>query len=329
LAVSAKSYMMLRYKDDRALQQTFKESLLNIQAPLTVLSCNWLDFDSASILQFLSAYEPKSHQELRQWQRYLKPYLAELNTEMRLRYAVALRRLASAEAEPYLKSLIAQTGQAGDFAMQLLARYELALHFQSQAQFETALRDYETIEAYIKIQTNNKLEQNILLQRARIAIEQGNAALALNYLRLRKIEEAQDFVLESEAYLLLGENEKSRYIAQTQLKALQGNPQLAASLQTIVGRSFQAASATAQSIDYFNAALSLSEQFNSDFDIARAKTNLAGAYLAYKADYFDEADALLREAKAIQSRISDFLGLSVTEMNLSHLKGLRVTTYKK
>jgi hypothetical protein len=329
LAASAKNYIILRYRDDQELQKSFRDFVRRNGVPLSIFANDWLNFDESTILQILLMNEGRSSQELRQWQRLAQPYLEDFSAEMALLYGIVLRRLASPEAESYLKVLIAETGQIGDFISQAFARYELALLYQSQGKFEKALEDYLSIEAYLKIQTNIKLEQNIQLQRARIAIEQGNGTLALHYLTKRAKPEETDSVLEAEAYLLLGESEKSRSIAQRALPQLQDNPQLAASFQTILGRSFLMETNGAKSIDYLNAALSLSEQFNSDFDIARAKTNLAGAYLTYTPEYMDEAEALLREAKAIQSKIGDFIGLSVSQRTLQQLQSLRLATYKK
>jgi hypothetical protein len=329
LTASAKNYIILRYRDDQSLQEVFQDFVLMNSVPLSIFANDWLNFDKSTILQILLRNEARNRQELRQWQRLAMPYLEAFSTEMALHYGIVLRRLASIETESYLKALIAETGQMGDFLSQAFTRYELALFYQSQGKFEKAIHDYLSIEAYLKIQTNIKLEQNIHLQRARIAIEQGNGALALQYLAKREKPEETDHVLEAEAYLLLGESEKSRSVAQSALTQLQDNPQLAASLQTIVGRSFLVEASGAKSIDYLNAALSLSEQFNSDFDIARAKANLAAAYLAYTPEYLDEAENLLRESKSIQNQIGDFIGLSVTQRNLQQLQSLRLTTYKK
>jgi hypothetical protein len=328
LAASAKHYIMLRYANDDNLRKSFRGYLLENANSLSILYCDWLNLDETMVLQVLTTYEPKSKQEFHQWQRLTAPYLAEANVELCLRYGIALRRLALPEAEVYLTEFIQQSGQVGNFVVQALARYELAMLYQSQAKFEIALRDYEAIEAYLQKRPNNALAQNILLQRARIAIEAGDGLSALQFLQKRRTQEEADKILECEAYLLLGDTENSRSIAQKTLNGLKDNPQLAASLYTILGRSFQLETNSVKMVDHFNAALSLSEQFNSDFDIARAKTNLAAAYLSYKSDYFDETEALLLQAKRIQIRIEDRIGLNATEMNFSYLQRLRVSTYK-
>jgi tetratricopeptide (TPR) repeat protein len=343
LAPSARQYIALRIETDKNITIDLSEhtpaliehiasssSMSAASTLLALLSCSWLDFEIEDIVKALNACDTHllSMPELRQWWRLLAQVNDSASLALLLRKAVAARRLDEHEqAFSILQKIIKASGQSGDFMQQAAARYELAVLHQMRSEFDRAESIYRQLEVYLAQNTNSELAGNIYYQRARIAIENHKPQKALNYLETHQ-STLQDGILKCEAYLLMGMGKTCRDTAHPYLKRVDKQPTLAASIYTIIGRSYQQEGLLDDALDYLSAALALTERFSTDFDLARSRCNMASLYLQQSRKHgLDEAENLLRKAQAMQKTIQDSVGLLITERNLQHLHLLRLNAF--
>jgi DNA replication protein DnaC/tetratricopeptide (TPR) repeat protein len=334
LVPSAKQYIELCVETDEGLSTFANEYTATLierisassshvsSLLLALLECSCLKLDTETHLRALNSCDVRilTIPELRRW-RYLVDEVDEVNsTSLLLLNAIVARRLYQQEqAFSILQTIIEATGRRGNFIRQAEARYELAVLHQSRSEFDRADNIYQQIESYLQINADNSLKEQINRQRARMAIENSKAQIALTHLEKYR-GTIQDGILVCEAHLLIGNSLVCREMAVQYLQETNNQPILAASLYTIIGRSYQQEGQTDNAIEHLSAALSLTERFSTDFDIARACSNIASLYLQYAAKYrLDEAEGLLYKAQAIQEAIKDTVGLLITERNLQHL----------
>lgn len=294
---------------------------------LEILECSWLEIDVRAAFAVLSGLDTRilTIPQLRKWWQQITVYDVEPSLELLLLKGIAARRLHYYdEAFLILDHIIQQTGQIGEFVQQSVARYELAVLYQSRAEFDRAIHVYRELESYPVQTANQSLMVQIKRQQARIAIEKRNAEIAVRYLESYP-RVIQDEILLCEALLIRGDGEACREQAEIHLQDVQEEPLLASSLYTIIGRSYAQDGRIDEAIGYLNATLALTERFNTDFDIARAQCNLASVYLQLDEEQsLDYAGQLLGQAQSTQMLIVDTVGLLITERNLQHLNILRL-----
>jgi tetratricopeptide (TPR) repeat protein len=239
--------------------------------------------------------------------------------ELQLAYGICLRHLSEwGEAERIFQQIIQQTGRSGLFVEQSQALLELSVILRYRGSYEQALAKLGQIENLITRIPNNGMMEDLRLEYAQVALEKSDGKLALKYLDEVKIESERLVLMRSEAYMLVGDFERSIMVATQAVEATLRQDQVEAQAYSIIGRSFERQGNWEAALDYCGLALAILEQTNDLFAMARAQVNL-GALLIHFGDY-EEARQLLKRAEKIQTGLADQPALAVTQHNLRLLE---------
>lgn len=296
-----------------------------------LVSCEWLQLDENLLRYILTSLDVSgiSIGQARQWrQSYLRHFALHpmsLDTmQLNYQYGIVLRRLFERkEAMAYLQKLLVFLGQTGQFALQLKARYEIALLHQSAGEYERAITIYEQIDTLTEKYHLADLSERVRVQLARLAIDCQKPDDAINHLEALSFGKPEIFALYCEAQVLRGEFDFIVRAVPAFLESQRLSKKIKSSFHTILARSYQQKALYSDAIIHFNEALTIAEQSGNQFDIARAKTNLGAIYLMIddkQENMTSELETLFLEARTIQIQIKDVVGLEASNRNLLHLQ---------
>jgi tetratricopeptide (TPR) repeat protein len=256
---------------------------------------------------------------------YKNHYLLEKHTDIKLAYGICLRRLNDVKvAQQVFEELLAATGIEGDFKTQASVLVEMAILKRKQGQYELAHQCLERVTQRPANLQDDSMNHRILGELAQIEIERGKLQSALHLLNQMSSKSTHTQILEAETLLALAQLEKCQQLSYQILPILlqaQDYNQLI-SLKTILARSQQVLKHFDKAIDLYNAALSYAERQHDDYAIARLQCNLA-TLLVHQHE-IASAEALLRDAEAIQIELNDRVGLEVTRQNLQYLRYIKM-----
>jgi predicted Zn-dependent protease len=128
----------------------------------------------------------------------------------------------------------------------------------------------------------------------------------------------QGKILTAEAYILFGQVENSREIANQMLDRVKDNSLLEARIHTILGRGYEAQMNIDKAHEHFLLALIKLEEQDDIWGLSRVQSNLGAILLKMRS--LDDAQTLLSSAQDIQFLIGDRVGLAITQHNLRLLQ---------
>lgn len=305
---------------------------------LSCISAGWFNFDKGIILQTLEEIDLKqlSTGKILKWRNiYLLQFGLDNQSDaetsyLRYKYGIVLRCTYHTDTEQYLSDLIQEFGNEGQFKLQGLVLYELALLYQQTALFEKALDIYNYIQQSLKNHMSDDLLESLNIQLAEIELVRQNSENALAFLEGYDVNKPENFVLFCEAHLVSNNFDFVIDAVQNYL-ANDISEKVSARLHTILGRCYQQIQRHTEALVQFNEALSITQLDSDQVDIARAQTNLGSSYLmtieTQPNVILDEIEDLFIETKKLQLQIKDFVGLEASTRNLNYLQQYRIRNY--
>ena len=248
------------------------------------------------------------------WRTILENYVLDggvLNADLRTNYGVILRRLGDWQgAQAVFYDVTAELGRTGNFHQQAIVLLEWSITAKYQGDFKQAL----TLLAQAKRlpQKDADLRYKLTVQEAQILVESGKARNALHLLE-GVGETPRLMILKSEAYLSLRDFSASRRYAESALQAATHDLVTQASLFTVIGRTYEGEGQFKDAEHYFIRVVSLLEQADAPYTLARAQSNLAALLIKRKG--YSDARQLLNDAEVTQVRLGDKVGLMTTRHN--------------
>lgn len=247
------------------------------------------------------------------WRSILET-IASPSPMLHILYGVCLRRLAEWElAEAVFSEAIAEAGYKGMFVEQARAALELAVLLRYKGEYEKAL---DVIDSALR--TGSRYRERGLvymaqLEKAQIAVDAGNGNLAQQLL-LTLPTTMRVLSLRSEAALLQNDLDTSVAYATSALPLAADEKSTVGRLYTLLGRIYHAKREPNLARRYLALAVTLLEQVQDIFALARAESNLAA--LMIHSHSFREAEQLLLRAETIQKLLGDQVALRNTQHNL-------------
>jgi tetratricopeptide (TPR) repeat protein len=263
----------------------------------------------------LSAYRPPTHL----WQAILEREYRTRSLELPfiLEYGRLLRRVQHWDkAQLVFEDAIFQAGQRGDFILQTHGMVEMATLLRIRGAYDKALRLLEESEKIATRYHASALLQTIYFEKTQIALDQRDPQTAAYYLE-KLPESPRSLVLLAEFALLNNMLEVGIRAALSARQAYSTDRLKLSMIYILLGRLYTAAANYDLAHQYLALAVTLSEQLNDSFPLARAKANLALVFIHQD----DKATALslLQHAEKIQREINDHVGLAFTQHNLAWL----------
>lgn len=300
---------------------------------IEIVFCEWLELEQDFIEQSLMTYDVHNapiyylriwQSGLSNWMRQSATAIAE-NPEMLLRYAVSARRLHQyTVAKNHLQELISVTGNNEQFSFQIEAYYELALCLEAQSLLEQAYEMFSRIEELLTSYPNPDISKKIQHQQARICVAGGDAMQAMNYIRNLPLDNPDTFILYCEIQFLMDKGRCDVEQIKHYIDSHNLTDKTLASLHTLIARAYLKQEQDREAILHFDEALAITENVGSLFDMGRARTNLASAYLSQESSLSSvmvkDTEALLIETTQLQKQIHDIVGLEATKRDLNYLQ---------
>lgn len=232
--------------------------------------------------------------------------------------AVLLRRLGKwHEAAGELWRVIADTGRSGDFIVQASALIELAALERNRGELSKANALLERAQGVSLKSSDARLRQLWQLEATQVKLAQLDGHAALQYLAQLPRDHCVN-LLQAEALMLCGNFEEAVSCASEVLDTFPADISISARLHTVLGRSYQELEDDASAFQHLSLALTLFEQTDEPFAIARAQANFASAMIRVR--QVGEAALLLEQARQTQYQLRDLLGIQFTEHNLDVLR---------
>jgi len=246
--------------------------------------------------------------------------LAE-DSALLLAYGLCQRHLGDWEAAQHtFEQVIALTGKRGEFVEQASAALELAILFRYQGKYNEALSLIDRSEGVSVRYGSPALAHRIRLEQAQIALDAGEGVEVNDFLATLPVS-ARVLALRSESCLRSGDLEAALEFAQEALRLAENDRVNSGRLYGLLAKLYDQQNDTANAQLMLQGALTLLEQEEDRFALARTQSNL-GALLIQTQDY-DEALRLLVQAEAAQVRLNDRIGLESTRHNLRILHANR------
>ena len=249
------------------------------------------------------------------WGELLREYAKYEDLSLQLGYGICLRRLSRfSEAESVFISAIQICGIKGEFEIQHSLLIELAVLFRLQGNYDKALAHLERATTLLTKHESVRLYQKLYREYVQIEVDRKSASTALAYLRYIQSDLLRLHFLCEIQYL------HSDYKASQSnvLDLLRRSPENSTpDLYMLLSRCYQALEKYHDSAEYITIALNYFDKQHDVYGKARALCNL-GSLLIHSKDY-KQAQELLTEAKDIQIRLNDRVGLQVTQHNINHL----------
>ncbi len=233
-----------------------------------------------------------------------------LDVPLQIAYAVILRRAADwPKAMDLLGDAIRQAGMSGQFLDQARAMLELAVLCRYRGEYERARMLLAKVEKTGRRYRDAALSERAQLELAQIHVDAGDSSVAL-----RLLDDAPDslrrLALRAEALFLTGDVERAAGQVERAFALSDSDPVTLARLHSIIGRGFEAQGQFEQARDRFAIAVTLLEQADDPFALARARSNLASARI--RLDLLTGTAELLRRAETVQRVLKDRAGLLAT-----------------
>lgn len=251
-----------------------------------------------------------------QWRAILedeRSRAGRLDALSQMAYAVSLRRASDwSTAIDLLADVIRQTGMSGQFLDQAHAMLELAVLYRYRGEYNGAKTLLVKAE-----KTGRRFHDSVLLDRAHLELAQievdvGDGAAALRLLENVPLS-LRRLALSAEALFLDGDAEQAIQVVNQALALPDADQTTLARLHSITGRGFEAQGKLDEARDRFVMAVTLLEQAEDPFALARARSNLASVRI--KLDQLTGVAELLRRAEAVQRVLGDRTGLLATRHN--------------
>ncbi len=331
----ARDYLRQRYDladDVRSLFDGLVASLQPSTAPFDLLeymlACGLPSLDPVIRENWIKALWPEGIKRghWARWREILEDHGGQrglVDVSLRIAYGICLRRLGDwPGAQQVFTSVVKDTGAVGDFPGQARALIEWAILAQYQGDYQQAGMMLGQVRRYAERASDGELLDSLHLQEARLAIQAQRGVEAADL--LDKLPETPSVLaLRSEAQLVLKHYPACRSLAERVLALITDDLVTAASLNTIIGRSYEAQRDFDRARVYFTEAVTLFQRANDGFGLARAQTNLAAAliHLGREGGWLQQASDLLAQAEQAQRQLGDKVGLSATRHNQSILVG--------
>lgn len=331
LANAARHFIAARYAVDAEVRYLLRDLVQRLDVRLNaahrpaallaavehVLALDWLDESHIFRERWLSAcWEDGIGQgHHARWRALLEPVLDEAAApELYIAYAICLRRFSDwTRARQALDWAIFSAGNGGAFAMQARALIELAILYRYQGEYVYSLNALERAKHAALHLGDADLAQMWYLEQAQIAIDRRSPDDAQHFLS-NLPETRRVLALHSEAALLLGNFRGASALAERVFALLGSDRSAEARLNTLLGRSSERQGDFEAAYRYFAAALTLFEQGDDTFGLARARCNLGA--VALHLGRYPEAYALLSEAERVLVVLGDRVALAVARHNL-------------
>lgn len=281
--------------------------------------------------------------QLTRWRTFFETRLTAAQRAMPetlLAYAACLRRLGErAKALSLLDELIATTGGTGDFHLQAHACFERAMLDRNRGAYRDALAWFGRALQGAGRYQDAPLECAVHQEWAYIALQNAEHDVALDHLAALDgfAEDATTALLRLQVRLMTGHLVTETVPWQRLQAAVDAShdPYVRVSFYHLLGRWHDARSERDAAYAAFNTALTLLEQLNDPFAIARTTNNMVATLLANpdglaiapetddegRSD-LDEWYDLLIATQATQHELGDHVGLTATRHNLSLLNAL-------
>jgi hypothetical protein len=259
------------------------------------------------------------------WIHILKQHLSLHQPNFALSYGVLLRRIGDWDlADRIFEQTIRQAGAAGNFALQSSAGIELAILCRYRGEYRRAQGLILQAEQAAQRYQNVQIQQRALIERAQIAIDEKKGEAVLHLLKDLP-ETIATLLMRSEAYLLLADWENCHALALHAEKTCMGDMATLGRVYTVLGRCAAGQNRHEQAQAYFAQAMTLLEQTDDPFALARAQSNYA-ALMLQQNETPEEAERLLDAASSAQQKLKDKAGLLFTQHNLRLLREYRIQT---
>jgi tetratricopeptide (TPR) repeat protein len=284
-----------------------------------ILDANWLALDERVWQRLTRAIWLKGlrNGHFALWNQLLEKYIERFSspeTEIIIAYGICLRSVGeSVRANEIFQQIIARTGSNGSFNEQGQALLELAITLRLQGQYENALIRLSQIERMPLQYRNHSLIHTTRIERAQIAVDSGEPRLALQLLSDLP-ETPLVLFLRSEAYFLLGQWDMCYQFAQQALTAFDGNQRMEGRIHTIIGRCYANRDLYDAANYHLSLAVTLLEQEQDIYALARAEINLAA--LLMQMNFDEEAGLLLKRAEYSLAHLKDQVALEAVRHNL-------------
>jgi tetratricopeptide (TPR) repeat protein len=303
------------------LVKPLEERPLNIVYPVVeyLLLTSWLDLSQQQYISWLHQVyrEGLRRGHYSQWRTIFEKFLPPDDLEMTLAYGVCLRQLMDWSGAKALFEAVARTaGQRGLFELQASAVIELATIFRHLGEYDKASNLLFRIESHVARWQNDSLWQAFRLEQAQVALDQGQY-IELQHFLTGLPESRRKAAIQSEIYLALSDLDNAYQTAQKALELVEKNPGAEARIHALLGRIYEKLGEYHQARQHTAIALTMTEQQNDLFALARIQSNLGALLMREKLK--PEAYELLKQAEELQLRIKDRAGLAVTRHNLRML----------
>ena len=253
----------------------------------------------------------------------------QLDVHLRTLYGVILRRLGDWDvAQTVFLDAATELGRAGKFRDQAYVLLEWSIAVKYQGRYQHALD--LIAQARRSRQLDADLRLRLTLLEAQILIEAGQGSRALQLLDALQLDSlhpdvSRVLMVQGEAYLALGDYAASRRHAEAALVTASRDLLTQVSLYTTIGRTYEGEGQLLVAESYLARVVSLLEQADDPYALARAQTNLAALLIKMRDQGLPRdhaaADArqLLTAAETTQTRLGDQVGLMTTRHNRSIL----------
>jgi len=220
------------------------------------------------------------------------------------------------ESEAALQQAIQRSGDRGGrdgFILQAEAEIELSVLWRLQGQYERALSLLERAGQQAQRWHAPALIQRTLLERAQILVDHGKAEAALGL--LDQVEpSARRWLLEGEAWLLLGQPARCQMAATNALGLLDDNRSGIGKAYGLLARAAQVTGDRSLAHARYAQAVALLEQVGDSYSLARVYSNQALLWMDEKRDF--QALELWERCESLQRRLGDRVALFATRHNL-------------
>ncbi len=229
-------------------------------------------------------------------------------------YGICLRRLAEWDtAEEAFTAAIIEAGNKGMFIEQARALLELAVLLRYRGEYDRAIEEIERAQRTATQYRDTRLVNMVRLEQAQIAIDVGDGLLAQQLLTALPTT-IRVLSLRSEAALLQKELDRSLVYAKNAIPLAADEKSTVGRLYALVGRVYDAKGELSSAKRYLSLAVTLLEQAQDIFALARAESNLAA--LLMRRNVYKEAEQLLLRAEKTQLLLVDLVALKTTQHNL-------------
>jgi tetratricopeptide (TPR) repeat protein len=337
LSLSVRHYIESHYARDDRLKSTINDLIIkmgsdsqlsSLKVVEQILLSSWLEIDLKWYSRWIKNFwrEGVRQGHCAKWCDILEDYLRKTGSEdvpLLTAYGRCLGRLTEwSAAENTFRHVLQLTGKTGDFISQAACLLELAVFYRHQGHYENAQRLFTQVEAILQNYDDRVLASALCLQQAQMALDIGDFEEAIRALSTIETPSPSLLALKSEAFLQNGDWKQSLDFARLALEMDGITRTLEAHLNSVTGRAYEKIGEFSLARGFLESAVTLLEQMDDRFTLARAQSNLGAILIREKA--YNEAQRLLEQASRVQTQFKDQVGLATTTHNLRLLHIARV-----